>query len=97
MSDDIEEQEDPNKLSQIEHILCGWPFLLGIVFGGAIGGGCGAVAYHFNSLIMKKEISIFKKGIYILLTSLGGAVLYLALSIILALVFPDIFGGILGE
>jgi hypothetical protein len=33
MDEDIEEQKDTKKLSQLENILCGWLLLLGVVKG----------------------------------------------------------------
>jgi hypothetical protein len=48
------------KLSATAHILCGWPLVL-VIFGGAIGGGLGGLAYVVNIAIYKASMpAIFK-------------------------------------
>ena len=45
----------PQNLPMIAHILCGWPLIL-VIFGGAIGGALGGVAYAINVSIYKSKL-----------------------------------------
>jgi hypothetical protein len=43
------------KLSTLEHVLCGWPLIL-VFFGGAIGGALGGIAYAINVAIYRANM-----------------------------------------
>lgn len=43
------------KLSTLEHVLCGWPLIL-VFFGGAIGGALGGIAYAINMAIYRANM-----------------------------------------
>lgn len=45
----------PQKISTMVHVLCGWPLIL-VLFGGAIGGALGGVAYATNLAIYKSNM-----------------------------------------
>jgi hypothetical protein len=45
----------PQKISALTHILCGWPLILAI-FGGAIGGAFGGAAYWINLTVYKSSM-----------------------------------------
>ena len=43
------------KLTPLEHMLCGWPLIL-VFFGGAIGGALGGIAYAINIAIYNSSL-----------------------------------------
>jgi tetrahydromethanopterin S-methyltransferase subunit D len=45
----------PQNMSTMAHILCGWPLIL-VFIGGAIGGALGGVAYAVNVSIYKSKM-----------------------------------------
>jgi hypothetical protein len=56
MSDESTSRDaSANKLPPSAHALCGWPLVL-VLFGGAIGGGFGALAYFINLRIYKSQL-----------------------------------------
>ena len=82
---------NPNKLKWYEYLACCWPLIL-VGIGGLLGGLCGGVAYGINANIFSKEISSAKKYIYTTLVGIGAIILYFILAVVLALLFPDLFG-----
>jgi hypothetical protein len=51
------QREDKQKLPLIGHVACGWPLLM-VLFGGAIGGGLGGLAYGINVGIYKSTLPL---------------------------------------
>lgn len=83
--------EELKKMKWYDQLFCALPIGL-VVVGGAIGGVFGALAFTLNIKVFSKELSSLKKYIFTLLITLGSVILYLVIIIVLALLFPGIFG-----
>jgi hypothetical protein len=64
------------------HLVCGWPFVL-VIFGGAIGGGLGGLAYGINMVSFKTGMPVAAKVILNLLVGCAAIVGWLALAMLL--------------
>lgn len=90
MTDETPSSPEPVKLPWHATFVAGWPLIL-IVLGGALGGLCGGAAFAASMSIIKKKGPSFLS--YMLSGLIGGAavLLWLAVIIVLALIFPDLF------
>ncbi|MFC2951473.1 hypothetical protein ACFOOP_06005 [Marinicaulis aureus] len=74
-----------------QKIACLWPLIL-IFVGGFIGGACGGGACAINIQIMRGSLPGPAKYALAVLTGIGAFVAYLLIVLVLALMFPGIFG-----
>ena len=74
-----------------QKIACLWPLIL-IFVGGFIGGACGGGACAINIQIMRGSLPGPAKYALAVLTGVGAFVAYLLVVLVLALIFPDVFG-----
>ena len=72
----------PQNLPMIAHILCGWPLIL-VIFGGAIGGALGGVAYVVNISLYKSNLPGVLKFILNLLIGMLAIGIWLTISAML--------------
>lgn len=86
-----QQTSEPRKLSIMEQIVCAWPLAL-VAVGGALGGVCGAVAWVLNTRIMASSMGAPMRYALIVLSGIGAIALYFAGAILLAVLFPNIFG-----
>lgn len=78
-------------MSWYEHLAAGWPLVLGILFGGAVGGGCGGLAYGVSIQVFNSELPTTTKHLLCLSIGIGAAVGYFVLVYLLTLLFPQWF------
>jgi hypothetical protein len=87
--------ENPRKdfflknLKWYEHLAAGWPLIL-MFLGGAVGGGCGGLAYALNGKIFNSKLSTHLKYIFSFLIGIGAILLYILVVIILFQLFPGL-------
>ena len=79
------------KLSIVEQIVCALPIGL-IAIGGALGGLCGGLAWALNQKIMRSERSAPVRYALALATLVGAIAAYFGAVVVLAMLFPDLFG-----
>ena len=88
IQDNNEEQAAPvqetakQKLPVAVHFMCGWPLLM-ILFGGAIGGGLGGLAYGVNLGIYKSSLPAFAKFFLNLLVGCVAIVIWFAIAMVI--------------
>lgn len=77
----------PKKLTLMAHVLCGWPLIL-VIFGGAIGGALGGLAYAGNVAVYKADIPKVWKIVLNPLIGIAAIVLWFVIATLLTSVFP---------
>lgn len=76
------------KLNWIENLACIWPAVLGFIFGGALGGVLGVISWGLNLSVMGGPRSAPARYGLVTLLSLGAVAAYLAIVLLLLLLFP---------
>jgi len=72
------------KLKWYEQVWIAWPIIM-VVFGGAIGGGCGGVAWAINSKVFAKTKHHILRYVWTGLISVGSVIAWIILSALFVL------------
>ena len=88
-----EQQTAPTerKLTVVEQIVCALPIGL-VAVGGAIGGAFGGLGWYLNQKIMRSNRSAPVRYALAVLTLVGAVAVYFASVVVLAMLFPNLFG-----
>jgi len=81
---------EKRKLRTHEYVVAGVPMVL-MALGGAVGGAVGGAAFAINVAIFRKEWAPAKKYLVSVLVTLASGAVYVAVIVILAMIFPHLF------
>lgn len=84
--------EARRKASIIDQFVAAWPIVL-LLYGGALGGVVGAVAWAINLDFVTRDWSAPIRYGLVLTTGLAAAALYVGVVVILRAIFPNLFAG----
>lgn len=77
-------------LNVAQNIFCAWPLVL-VAFGGALGGGLGALAWAINVKIMKSDYIALVTYPAVILMGLSAFAVYFGIVAYLVIQYPDVF------